>query len=169
MRVYNKLKWQLYHQLMERRFLALRGLRDQGSFFGLVNKAEYRLNLGRVALVPAWKSEFLRRTPTFAQDPQAREWSQLFMVLVRVPVLRRSFLEGGVEYQVFSQLRDPTPPGAENSFNGLVAALQLTNISEYLGYRLTTLVGLEVTRRRFEIEQKQTNTRGFLTVFAGVQ
>jgi hypothetical protein len=144
-------------------------LRDQGSFFGLVNKAEYRLNLGRVALVPAWKSEFLRRTPTFAQDPQAREWSQLFMVLVRVPVLRRSFLEGGVEYQVFSQLRDPTPPGAENSFNGLVAALQLTNISEYLGYRLTTLVGLEVTRRRFEIEQKQTNTRGFLTVFAGVQ
>ena len=91
------------------------------------------------------------------------------MVLVRVPVLRRSFLEGGVEYQVFSQLRNPTPPGAENSFNGLVTALQLTNISEYLGYRLTTLAGLEVTRRRFEIEETQTNTRGFLTVFAGVQ
>jgi hypothetical protein len=50
-----------------------------------------------------------------------------------------------------------------------VVALQLTNVSEYLGYRLTTLAGLQVTRRRFEIEQTQTDTRGFLTVYAGVQ
>jgi hypothetical protein len=169
LRLSNKFKWQLYHQLMKRRFLALRGLREQGSFLGLINKAEYRLNLGRVVLVPAWKSEFLRRTPVLAQDPRGRELSQLFMVLVRLPVLRRSFVEGGIEYQVFSQLRDPTPPGAEDSFNGLVAAAQLTNVSEYLGYRLTTLIGVEVTRRRFEIEETQTHTRGFLTVYAGVQ
>ena len=91
------------------------------------------------------------------------------MVLARVPVLRRSYLEGGFEFQVFSQRQDPPPPGAENSFNGLVAALQLTNVSEYLGYRLTTLAGLQLTRRRFEIEATQTNTRGFMTIFAGVQ
>ena len=169
LKVYNKFKWQFHHQNMERRLLALRGLRDQGSFLGLVNKAEYRLNLGKLSLNPAWKSEFVRRTPTYAPDPQAKEWSQLFMALVRMPVLRRSSIEGGVEYEVFKQLRDPTPPGSENSFNGMVVALQLTNVSEYLGYRLTTLAGLQVTRRRFEIEQTQTDTRGFLTVYAGVQ
>ena len=162
-------KWTFHHQRLERRFLALRGLRDQASFFGIVNKIEYRLNLGGITLLPGWKSEFLRRTPTLAQDAQAREWSQFFMALARVPVLRRSYLEGGFEYQVFSQRQDPTPPGAENSFNGLVAALQLTNVSEYLGYRLTTLAGLQLTRRRFEIEATQTNTRGFMTIFAGVQ
>ena len=48
-------------------------------------------------------------------------------------------------------------------------ALQLTNVSEYLGYRLTTLAGLQVNRRHFEIEENQTDTRGFLTVYAGVQ
>ena len=169
LKVYNKFKWQFHHQNMERRLLALQGLRDQGSFLGLVNKAEYRLNLGKLSLNPAWKSEFVRRTPTYAPDPQAKEWSQLYMALVRMPVLRRSSIEGGVEYEVFKQLRDPTPPGSENSFNGLVVALQLTNVSEYLGYRLTTLAGLQVTRRRFEIKQTQTDTRGFLTVYAGVQ
>jgi len=165
----SKFKWQLYHQREERRQLALRGLRDQASFLGLINKAEYRLSLGRLALVPAWKSEFLRRTPVLEREARQRELSQLFMLLLRLPVMRRSFVEGGAEYQVFSQLRDPRPPGAEDSFNGLVAALQLTNLSEYMGYRLTTLAGVQVTRRRFEVEGTQTHTRGFMTVYAGVQ
>jgi hypothetical protein len=91
------------------------------------------------------------------------------MVLMRHPIMRRSFLEGGFEYELFSQLRNPRPPGAEESFNGLVAALQLSNVSEYLGYKLTTLAGLQVTQRRFEIEGTQTNTRGFMTIFAGVE
>ena len=169
LRVTNKFKWQLYHQLEERRQLVLRGMRDQASFLGLINKAEYRLSLGRLVLVPAWKSEFMRRTPVPERDARQRQLSQLFMLLLRLPVMRHSFVEGGVEYQVFSQLRDPRPPGAEDSFNGLVAALQLTNLSEYLGYRLTTLAGVQLTRRRFEVEGTQTHTRGFMTVYAGVE
>jgi hypothetical protein len=91
------------------------------------------------------------------------------MLLAKLPVMRRSFLEGGVEYEIFSQLRDPRPPGAEDSFRGTVAALQLSNLSDYLGYRLTTVAGLQVTRHHFEVEGTQTNTRGFLTVYAGVE
>lgn len=91
------------------------------------------------------------------------------MLLTRLPILRRSTIEAGLEYEIFSQLHNPRPPGAEDSFNGLVAAIQLNNVSEYLGYRLTTLAGLQVTRRSFEIEGTQTNTRGFMTVFAGVE
>ena len=169
LRVASKGKWQLYHQLEERRQLTLRGMRGQASFLGLINKAEYRLNLGSLTLAPAWKSEFLRRTPVLERDARQRELSQLFMLLLRLPVMRRSFVEGGIEYQIFSQRRDPPPPGAEDSFNGLVAALQLTNLSEYLGYRLTTLAGLQLTRCRFEVEGTRTHTRGFMTVYAGVQ
>ncbi|HJP29714.1 MAG TPA: hypothetical protein QGF95_04075 [Candidatus Latescibacteria bacterium] len=169
LRLDNKAKWQFHHQLDEHRRLVLRGLRDQASFLGLVNKAEYRMNLGSVSLIPAWKSELLRRTPVLLRDARQLESAQLLMVLARVPVMHRSFLEGGLEYEIFTQLRNPRPPGAEDSFRGTVAALQLGNISDYLGYRLTTLVGLQVTRRHFEIEGTQTNTRGFLTVYAGVE
>jgi len=169
LRFTNRFKWQLYHQLEAGSRLALRGLRRQASFAGLIDKVEYRLNLGSLTLIPAWKSEFLRQTPVLTRDSRKKELSQFFMLLWRLPVLRRSFLEGGVEYQIFSQLRDPVPPGAEDSFNGLVAALQLSNLSEYMGYRLTTLGGLQLTRRRFEIEGTQTHTRGFLTVYAGVE
>ena len=165
----NKAKWQLYHQLAAARQLLLRGLRDQASFLGVINKAEYRLTLGPVRLVPAWKSELVRRTPVLRRDARRLESSQIFMLLARLPLMRRSFLEGGVEYEIFSQLRDPRPPGAEDSFRGTVAALQLSNLSDYLGYRLTTVAGLQVTRRRFEVEGTQTNTRGFLTVYAGVE
>ena len=165
----NKAKWQFHHQLDERRQLLLRGLRRQASFLGIINKAEYRLTLGPVSLVPAWKSELVRRTPVLTRDPRRLESSQLFMLLARLPVMRRSFLEGGIEYEVFSQLRDPRPPGVEDGFRGTVAALQLSNLSDYLGYRLTTVAGLQVTRRHFEVEGTQTNTRGFLTVYAGVE
>ena len=165
----NKAKWQLYHQLDEERQLLLRGLRDQASFLGIINKAEYRLTLGPVRLVPAWKSELVRRTPVLRRDARRLESSQIFMLLAKLPVMRRSFLEGGVEYEIFSQLRDPRPPGAEDSFRGTVAALQLSNLSDYLGYRLTTVAGLQVTRHHFEVEGTQTNTRGFLTVYAGVE
>ena len=52
-------------------------------------------------------------------------------------------------------------------FTGGLAAV--TNLSDYMGYRLTTILGLEVTRRDFEVEKTQTHTRGFMTVYAGVE
>ena len=165
----NKIKWQLYHQLGAERFTALRGLREEAFFFGSVNKVDYQLSLGNLSVVPGWKSEFIHSAPALKGRPRQREWSQYFMVLMRHPIMRRSSLEGGLEYEIFSQLRNPRPPGAEDSFNGLVLALQLSNVSEYLGYKLTTLAGLQVTRRDFEIEGTQTNTRGFMTIFAGVE
>jgi hypothetical protein len=165
----NRVKWQLHHQRRSARRLRQAGLRQQASFVGLINKAEYRLSVGSIGLVPAWKSEFLRRGPVLARDDRREEWSNLFMLMARAPLMQRSFLEAGVEYEIFSQRRDPRPPGAEDSFRGLVLAGQLRNLSDYLGYRLTTLVGLQLTRREFEVEGTQTHTRGFLTVYAGVE
>ena len=96
------------------------------------------------------------------------EVTELFMLMVRRHVMRQSFLEGGVEYEWFRQLRDPTPPGAEDDFRGLVLSAQLTNVSDYQGYRLSTVLGLEVARRSREAEGTLTSTRGFVTVYAGL-
>ena len=165
----HKIKSQRYNQLAQRSQRALAGQRRSAYFFGAVNKAEYQLNLRQISIIPGWKSEYIHQKPVSRSRPLMRKWSQFFMLLTRLPILRRSTLEAGLEYEIFSQLRNPRPPGAEDSFNGLVAAIQLNNVSEYLGYRLTTLAGLQVTRRSFEIEGTQTNTRGFMTVFAGVE
>ena len=169
LRLEGKLKWQYYHQLEDQRQLLLRGLRERASFLGLIAKTQYELKLGRLTLGPAWKSEWLRQTPILRQDFRRAEINQLFMTLLRLPVLSNSFIEGGVEYHLFYQLRDPAPPGAEDSFKELTAAAQLTNLTQYLGYRLTTIVGLQISQRRSELLAPQTDTRGFMTIYAGVE
>jgi len=165
----HKLKWQLYRQLDRRRELELRGQRRHASFLGVIDKLRYSLSLGAWTLEPRWKSELRRQTPIMAADSRRLELTELFMLVARFPVLRRSFVEGGFEYEWFKQLRDPVPPGAEPSFTGLTSTAQLTNISEYQGYRLTTTAGFELARLDFEFEPVQIRTRGFITIYAGVE
>jgi hypothetical protein len=50
-----------------------------------------------------------------------------------------------------------------------VSTAQLSNISEYQGYRLTTIIGMEIARRNFEFTDVETRTRGFVAVYAGVE
>ncbi|MEW6751660.1 MAG: hypothetical protein AB1505_11900 [Candidatus Latescibacterota bacterium] len=166
--VSHKLKWQAHWQRDPRRQLALRGTRSSSSFLGLVNRAVWQVHLGRLVLSPGWKSEWLRRTPDLRDQPVRHELNQLLMLMVRLPVLRSSYLGGGFEYNAFFQLREPTPSGAEDGFGERVTALQLTNRSEYMGYRLITLVGLAVSRRAYEVGPPQSSTRGFFTVYAAV-
>ena len=166
--VNNKFKWQFYHQLGSDDAIELRDVRPQSSFVGLINKTEYRFNFGNISLIPRWKSEFRRDVPVVPALPKRLEVSELFMFLVRRPMLRSSFLESGVEYHWFNQLRTPTPSGAEDDFNGLVVSAQLTNLTDYQGYRVTTIIGLEVDRRSFVGQDTQTRTRGFVTLYAGI-
>ena len=165
----NMFKWQSYHQRDPSTALLLRGQREDGSFLGLINKAEYRLQLGKLTLRPACKSEFRREVPVLRSQPERKEWSQLLLAVGRVSVLHSSYLEAGIEYHNFWQLREPTPPGAEDSFWETTTVAQLTNISDYQGYKLTTVLGFDVTRRYQEVEGTRTRTRGFLTVYAGVE
>jgi hypothetical protein len=78
-------------------------------------------------------------------------------------------LEGGIEYEWYNQLRDPVPPGVDDDFSGLVYLVQLTNLSDYQGYRITTVAGFEVARRMREDEDTVTRTRGFITLYAGIE
>ena len=167
--VKNSIKWSWYHQYAEKVKIVLREQRKDGYFFGMVNKAEARFQLRKLALIPAWKSEFQRRAPIDVREAPIREHSQLFLLMARLPVFVSSYVESGVEHHRFSQLREPTPPGREDSFYETTIVGQLTNISDYQGYRLTTALGFDFTKRHFELEGTRTRTRGFLTVFAGVE
>ena len=169
LKIKNMLRWQLYHQLDSAKQLDLRDMSDQTSFLGVVNKAEYRISAGPFSLIPAWKSEFLRYSSFNATEATRRELSEIGMVIARLPVMYTTYLEAGLEYHQFFQLQDPTPPRADDSFTELTALLQMTDVSDYQGYRLTTVLGFSISRQDFEIEGPRTSTRGFITVYAGVE
>jgi hypothetical protein len=164
-----KLKWQFYHQLGDKVALEQQDLRQDAYFRGLIGKAEYSFNWGNATFVPRWKSELRHQADVLLSVPQRSEWTHLFAGLLRFPAFRSSFVETGMEYEVFQQRRKLVPPGALDSFRGLVATAQLSNLSEYQGYRLTTVLGFELARRRFEFAEVETRTRGFVTIYAGVE
>lgn len=167
--VAQRIKWDAWRQSGSDDEIELRGVRKNSHFFGLVHKAEYTMQFGSVSLVPRWKSEFLSRVPPGRALPKQRQLTELFMFVTRKPVLRRSLLEGGIEYEWHEQLRDIVPPGVEDDFRGLVYLVQMTNLSDYQGYRITTVAGFEVARRMRKNEDTATNTRGFITIYAGIE
>ena len=63
---------------------------------------------------------------------------------------------------------DPT-----GDFNELSLALQLTNSTSYVGYRLMSTIGIRVDRRKIDSfdQQDRTETSGlsYLTVYAGLR
>jgi len=168
LRLSHKLKWQSYWQRDNRLELELRGQRRQSFFLGLIDKADYTTALGSWLLSPRWKSEYRRERPVTRISPQRRELTELLMLVGRRPFMRRSYLQTGVEYEWFRQLRDPVPPGANPSYTALTTTVQVTNVSDYLGYQLTTNLGFEITRRNLDFEPKQYRTRGFIAIYAGV-
>ena len=165
----NVLRWQLYHQLDSDAKLALRSMNQQTSFVGLINKAEYRFNVGSLSLIPALKSEFLRFSSFSAGEATRRELSEIAMLIARKSVPYTTHLEAGIEYHRFIQLQDPTPPRANDDFTELTALFQMTDISDYQGYRLTTVIGFSLSRIDSDITGSTLNTRGFITVYAGVE
>ena len=74
--------------------------------------------------------------------PARLELDELLMLIFRFPLMRRSTVAVGVEYELFSQLQNPTPPGAEDSFRGLTTTAQLINFSDYLGLPVDDDLGL---------------------------
>lgn len=164
----NKFKMQLYHQLEEDLDLRLRGIRKRGSFFGLINKAEYVVELGKWTFVPRWKSEFRRETPVEVALEKRKELTELFMGMLRFPLLQSSFVEWSLDYELFKQLRDVPPAGSVDSFTGITSAVQLRNTSAYQGYNLMTTVGFEIMRRNPQGLKVEVTTRSFITIYAGV-
>lgn len=184
--IFNKIKYDIWKQRTERSTLV-----NYARFLGIINKADYTFRvpgslpfLGNMQIQPKIKNEFRLDTPVQKADPGRKENTLMLFLISKFPILRKSQIQLGLEYTIFSQLRKdisatltPAPPGAvyalpvsrsASDFKGLVVAGQLTNNVDYLGYRLITQIGIRLDRRVFEQETKTTTTT-FATVYAGAQ
>lgn len=175
--VINKFKYEVFHQRDAQPVLTERGARRRGHFLGVVNKAEYGHNMGRVHLRPRLKNELFWDVPYLQRASERQWWKQLLSFSVRFPVFRESWIETGVE-QVFTTDLAATPQqraAGERTGDGqqTVVAIELTHYGTYLGYRSIMQCGLRFDRDQFErvgrTPETQTGSLVFVSFYAGLE
>ena len=141
------------------------GLGEEEFFFGILNKADYLIELSKIRILPRWKSEYRRQTYDLFSSINREELTEIFGTIIERPMLRRTTVSVGVEYVLFKDLNEKI-----NNFQSLITATQITNVAEYQGYVLTTQVGLKFDARDFKDPDIKTRTvtEGFITVYAGL-
>jgi hypothetical protein len=159
----NIVKYQIYRQRLNREERVILSRRKQDYFFGLINKASYRITLGRVGIEPRWKSEFRKQTVDLVSTDRRQELTEIGGILVTVPFLDHTSVMTGIEYTLFNDFKQDS-----NDFNGIAAAFQVTNQSSYQGYNLILQGGVKVNRRDFTGQKSETLTQTFLTLYAGL-
>ncbi|NKB69737.1 MAG: hypothetical protein GKR89_21920 [Candidatus Latescibacteria bacterium] len=160
----NYFKWDLYKQRLDDDDLTLLGLRETDYFFGLINKASYRLDIGTVWVEPRWKSEYRRQTVDLLSTDKREELAQIGGLLLGFPLLSHTTMQAGLELTFFNDLKQNS-----NDFNGIVGAAQFTNISDYQGYRINTKVGLKIDRQNPKEGENLTVTQSFISIYAGFE
>ena len=151
--------------------------RENSGFFGFIDKIETTHRWRSLTLSPRFKSEFLNQVPFSLTRDKQRSWDGIAFLLVEFPILKRSHIKAGLERRFFYDLRgredDLDPGDMSGDFRGTAAAIQLTNVSDYLGYALTTQVGFRIDRRSLEVvdddPESSTAGLGYMTVFAGLR
>ncbi|MFL2541644.1 MAG: hypothetical protein ACJ0UT_06690, partial [Candidatus Latescibacterota bacterium] len=149
--------------------------RETSSFVGLINKADYLFPVGRFTISPKVKSEFLRVVPFSRNSAKQRSWDLLLFLQARFPLMRATHIEVGLEQRQFANLMGDeaqmSPGTLSGDFRGTVLAVQLTNIRPYLGYNLTSQLGVRYDRRSLEVvdADRESRTAGvaFISIFAG--
>ena len=191
LKIINKLKYELYNQEKGARDIDGRPLDEVTTFFGLVNKVEYRLDAAGLSLYPKLKSEFLYQEAFTAEGDDRQHWQGLFTLMARLPFLKRSEIAAGIELARFAErtvdeeaMIEQRLAGETGDLRSAVFGVQMSNRSEYLGYRLTTQLGIRITRLSTEhIElartdpdivfarerEGETETMSFFTIYAGLE
>lgn len=188
LKVSNKIKYDLYSQRGQA-FKSGDGpaLKERTHFLGMINKVDYLYSVANLSLQPKFKSEFLDQTPFLQDGQQRKEWMGTGILMLTYPLLRKTLLEGGMEFTAFKDLvvdegellrHGPAQPTGD--FYNLVLAVQWSNVGEYLGYKLTTQFGFSFTKRWNEtielgadrlMKKNESEAFGtsFVTVYAGVK
>lgn len=184
----NILKYEIYHQMQDDpRDPDGRRLRGNSSFTGLINKVDYSIDAGSLNLRPRIKSEYLRQTPFRQEEIKREQWTGLGILLTQLPVFSHTLLQGGLELlwqrdlvQNEEEMLDLGLTEETGDLSSITLAVQLSNTSDYLGYRLTTQIGLRygsiatesVTQRADgsfrKGSERTTETTSFLTILAGL-
>ncbi len=165
--IISKLKFDVWNQRAERP-----GLRDEFTFFGLINKVDYTFKIGVFDIQPRIKNELRIEAPALKSDPRRRENTLILFLIAKLPFLDGSEIETGVEYMIFRQMRPEdilVREGLLDDFTQIVGAVQFSNLGDYLGYKLITQLGLSLNRRFIPGDDPKTGSSAFVTVYAGVQ
>ncbi|MBT7550308.1 MAG: hypothetical protein HN611_16685 [Gemmatimonadetes bacterium] len=148
---------------------------DDSSFIGIINKADYPVEIGRnITLIPRWKNIWRKRSQPRTSQLGINELSEIISLSAVFPVLTKSRVEVGVEAIIFRNaeaIPDPLPPEYIDDFIGKVFTLQYTNRVQYQGYSITSNVGFQVNDINFGNLQDLdvSNTIAFIELFAGLE
>jgi len=159
----NFLKYEFYRQRLDKEARTLLSLRRQDYFFGVINKASYRFNLGMLWIEPRWKSEFRRQTFDLFSSEKREELAEIGGFLLGLPLLEHTSLQSGFELTLFNDFKRDS-----NDFTGIAWGAQFTNTSAFQGYQLTMQGGVKIDRRDFKEQESETLTQSFLTIYAGM-
>jgi hypothetical protein len=162
----NKFKYELYHQKGSQ----AKGKRDE-KFLGIINKADYEIPLRKdLTLWPKWKQVYKYVNPTERWKLKTKELSEIFFLLITYRFSKQLRINSGVEYEIFNNLlKKPEPPPSEfvEDFRKWTLASQFSNSCAYMGYVLTSNLGVRWNRRSFEGRTEPPGTTAFVTVYVG--
>ena len=159
----SKVNYVLFKQLMGAEARARYNLPEEDFFFGAISKLSYRRHLGNLVFEPRWKSEFRKQSRGLFEFDKQTSLLELVSALIEIPVMRVTQLQAGVEYVYYNDFEEDL-----NDYNSLVGAIQFSNESDYLGYRLRSLVGLSLQSKSFSGQKSQLTSQSFITIFAGL-
>ncbi|MCK4591076.1 MAG: hypothetical protein KAT86_04925, partial [Candidatus Latescibacteria bacterium] len=145
-------------------------IRDE-KFLGIINKADYRISLRKdLILWPKWKQMYKYVNPTKRWKLSTKELSEIFFLLIKYQFSKQLWINSGVEYEIFNNLlKKPEPPPSEfvEDFRKWTLASQFSNSCAYMGYVLTSNLGVRWSRRSFEDRTEPPSTTAFVTVYVG--
>ena len=163
--IQGKIKYEIFNQRGEQ----ADELRNR-SFFGMINKAGYAIPVGEDLIFwPRWKSTFRRETPSAKSSLKSRDLEETLFLITRYSLLPGTWVEGGVEFSWFENLEErpeEPPPGFVDDFRSQVYSILISNTSAYLGYQITSNIGLQLRRAKFKEEDTRDESIGFVRVFA---
>ena len=173
----NKLKYEIARQRDPEKWIQARNARRDASLFGVINKVSYQHMLGDLFVEPRWKGEFLVSYPYRRIAPGRREFRGTVSLFARTMhskmhkarVWRATILDFGMELTYFDQLRERAPEGTEEDHFGAVGLFQLTESTDYRGYRLTTQAGFRLNRQVYRNGIGKTSGMVFVAIYAGIQ
>lgn len=164
----NKLKVDTYRQQGTEK-----GVRPDARFFGIVNKLDYSLKLVEwLTIMPKFKSMYQnsKKVPgTWGSGLQRerKELSEFFLLMANISLFGRTSLELGYEGTWFKNYIASDDPEL-GDYWGNVTAMQFSNASDYLGYRVTGKIGFRWERLDFE-EFSKINTVAFVRMYASAE
>ena len=159
----NFLKWDLFQSRLDAEERSRLSQRQTNYFFGVINRVSYRFDVGRLRFEPRWKSIFRHQTIDVVSNERKRSLTELGGLLVGFPLLRSTDLQAGLELTLHNDmLRD------SRDFRGVVGAVQFTNLSAYLGYGVTTQLGMQIDRQVPKVGETLTINTIFLSAYAGI-